>query len=120
MMMMTPKSKFTVLMIRTTYVLNTSSSEVILINFQAYVQFHSDSSSSTRIRVIHLDRPTGLFTRMFRVFHPEYNFHSDDDIFTRITIFPSERHYLIRSASFRPDGNLFTRNISTWRTISLG
>ena len=101
-------------MIRTTSVLNTSSSEVILINFRAHVQFHSDSSSSTRIletfaRIVRLD----FFTR-------KTIFHSDDYISTRMTIFPLGRHYLIQSASFRPDGNLFTRNIFTWRTISLG
>ena len=37
-----------------------------------------------------------------------------------MTIFPLGRHYLIQSASFRPDGNLFTRNIFTWTTILLG
>ena len=37
-----------------------------------------------------------------------------------MTIFPLGRHYLIQSASFRPDDNLFTRNIFTWTTISLG
>ena len=48
-------------------------------------------------------------------------FHSEGTIlFTRMTIFPLGRHYLIQSASFRPDGNLFTRNIFTWTTISLG
>ena len=127
---MTPKSKFTVLMIRTTSVLNTSSSKVILINFRAHVQFHSDLSSSTPI----LD----TFTRIVRLdfFHSDdyistrkalsYSlgwlyFHSEGTIlFTRMTIFPLGRHYLIQSASFRPDGNLFTRNIFTWTTISLG
>ena len=98
---MTPKSKFTVLMIRTTSVLNTSSSKVILINFRAHVQFHSDLSSSTRI----LD----TFTRIVRLdfFTRKTIFHSDDYISTRMTIFPLGRHYLIQSASFRPDGNLF-------------
>ena len=82
MMMMTPKSKFTVLMIRTTSVLNTSSSKVILINFRAHVQFHSDLSSSTRI----LD----TFTRIARLdfFTRKTIFHSDDYISTRMTIFP--------------------------------
>ena len=112
--MMTPKWKFTVLMIRTTSVLNTSSSKVILINFRAHVQFHSDLSSSTRI----LD----TFTRIVRLdfFTRKTIFHSDDYISTRMTIFPLGRQYLTRSASFRSDGNLFTRNIFTWRTISLG
>ena len=101
-------------MIRTTSVLNTSSSKVILINFRAHVQFHSDLSSSTRIldtfiRIVRLD----FFTR-------KTIFPSDDYISTRMTIFPLGRHYLIQSASFRPDGNLFTRNIFTWTTISLG
>ena len=134
-MMMTPKSKFTVLMIRTTSVLNTSSSKVILINFRAHVQFHSDLSSSTRIldtftRIVRLD----FFTRK-TIFHSDdyistrmtifplgwLYFHSEGTIlFTRMTIFPLGRHYLIQSASFRPDGNLFTRNIFTWTTISLG
>ena len=101
-------------MIRTTSVLNTSSSKVILINFRAHVQFHSDLSSSTRI----LD----TFTRIVRLdfFTRKTIFHSDDYISTWMTIFPLGRHYLIQSASFRPDGNLFTRNIFTWTTISLG
>ena len=114
LMMMTPKPKFTVLMICITSVLNTSSSEVILINFRAHVQFHLDSGSSTRI----LD----TFTRIVRLefFTRKTIFHSDNYISTRMTIFPLGRHYLIQSASFRPDGNLFTRNIFTWTTISLG
>ena len=37
-----------------------------------------------------------------------------------MTILLLGRHYLIQSASFRSDGNLFTRNIFTWTTISLG
>src|SRR3954467_11546020 len=109
-MMTTPKLKFTILMIHTTSVLNTFSSEVILINFQAYVQFHSDPSSSTRIRVIHLDRPTGLFTRMLRVFHSEYNFHSEyfhlEDNFTRMTIIPLGYLYFHSTGKFSLDRKL--------------
>ena len=104
LMTMTPKPKFNVLMIRTTSVLNTSSSEIILINFWAHVQFHSDLSSSTRIldtltRIVRLD----FFTR-------KTIFPSDDYISTRMTIFPLGRQYLTRLASFRSDGNLFTRD----------
>src|SRR3954467_12185593 len=94
-MMMTPKPKFTILMICTTSVLNTSSLEVILMNFRAYVQFHSDSSSSTRIRVIHLDRPTGLFHSDVRMFHSEDNLHSDDHIFTQKVISLLDRQVFI-------------------------
>ena len=106
--MMTPKSNFTVLMIRTTSVLNTSSSKVILINFRAHVQFHSDLSSSTRI----LD----TFTRIVRLdfFTRKTIFHSDDYISTRMTIFPLGRHYLIHSDDlyFHSEGTiLFNRQV---------
>ena len=109
--MMTLKSKFTTLMIRTTSVLNTSSSEVILINFQAYVQFHSDPSSSTRILefFVRLD----LFTWMLESFTRKTIFHSDDYI-------SLGRQYLTRTSSFHSDGNLFTRNNFTQMIISLG
>ena len=71
---MTPKPKFIVLMIRTTSVLNTFPSEIILINFWAHVQFHSDLSSSTRI--------LESFTRL--------------DLFTRMTIFSLGRQSFTR------------------------
>ena len=126
-MMMTPKPKFTVLMICITSVLNTSSSEVILINFRAHVQFHSDSSSSTRIlesfnRIVRLD----FFTRMLGSFTRMAKFSLGRQSFTRMTIFSlgrqSDDYIFTRKAisysngKFSFDGNLFTRMI----IISLG
>ena len=90
LMMMTPKPKFTVLMIRTTSVLNTSSSEIILINFWAHVQFHSDLSSSTRI--------LESFTRL--------------DLFTRMTIFSLGRQSFTRMMTTFSVG----RQSFTWST----
>src|SRR4051812_2627721 len=96
-MIMTLKPKFTILTMRTTSVLITFPSEVIWITFRAHPQFHLDPSSSTRILeffawIVRLD----FFTRKFRIFHSEYNFHSDDHIFTRKAIFSLDRkHRLI-------------------------
>ena len=123
-MIMTPKPKFTVLTMRTTYVLITFPSEVIWITFRAHLQFHSDPSSSTRILefFVRLD----LFTRMLESFTRKTIFHSDDYNFTRKTIFHSDdyislgRQYLTRTSSFHSDGNLFTRNNFTRMIISLG
>ena len=95
-MMMTPKPKFTFLTIRTTSILNISPSEVILINFRAHAQFHSDSSSSTRILefFVRLD----LFTRMLESFTRKTIFHSDDYIFTRKTMFHWDDYIFTRKA----------------------
>ena len=99
LMIMTPKTKFTVLMIRTTSVLNTSSSEVILINFRAHVQFHSDLSSSTRI--------LESFTRMVRL-----------DLFTRMTIFSLGRQSFTRMmTTFSVGRQSLTRSISFHSTF---
>ena len=125
LMIMTPKPKFTILMIRTTSVLITFPSEVIWITFRAHLQFHSDPSSSTRILefFVRLD----LFTRMLESFTRKTIFHSDDYNFTRKTIFHSDdyislgRQYLTRMSSFHFDGNLFTQNNFSRITIfSLG
>ena len=109
-MIMTPKPKFTVLMMRTTSVLITFPSEVIWITFRAHLQFHSDPSSSTRILefFVRLD----LFTRMLESFTQKTIFHSDDYI-------SLGKQYLTRMSSFHSDGNLFTRNNFTRMIISL-